>query len=129
MAVFGRTSILADAVEALIGAIFQDAGIEVCQERILGWYESRLNNLSLAEQDKDPKTLLQEYLQGKQKPLPEYRVVAASGEAHAQVFTVECTVPHLSISTQAQASNRRAAEKAAASQALDLLESKKRSKR
>lgn len=118
---FRRDSILADAVEALIGAIFTEAGIECCKERILDWYQSRLKQLSLESTQKDPKTQLQELLQAKHAPLPEYKVVNVSGEAHAQFFTVECRISLLAEPTVGKASSRRAAEKLSASQALKKL--------
>jgi len=116
-----RDSILSDAVEALIGAIYLDAGFDACSSAVLGWYTDKLNDLSLAASHKDAKTRLQEYLQSCKKPLPEYRVVEALGESHAQQFVVECCVVLLSSPTSAQASSRREAEKLAAAQALTLL--------
>ena len=119
-----RSSILADAVEALIGAIFIESGIVVCQERVLAWYESRLQEHSLESTEKDPKTQLQEFLQARQAPLPDYRVVDVDGEAHAQTFTIECHVSLLNRPTSAKAKNRRDAEKLSATQALEQLQRK-----
>lgn len=115
-----RASILADAVEAIIGAIYLDAGLEVARERVLTWFASRLENLSL-ESGKDPKTRLQEWLQARQKPLPEYTVVEVGGEEHSQLFVVECRVSGLNEPVRGTAGNRRAAEKAAAAEAYDRL--------
>ncbi len=117
-----RDSILADCVEALIGAIYLEAGQAVCRERVLAWYAERLQDISLDASAKDPKTRLQEYLQSLQHPLPEYHVVETLGEAHSRFFTVECRVDSLKQSARAQASNRREAEKAAAEQILRRLE-------
>lgn len=118
---FRRDSILADAVEALIGAIYRDSGMDQASERVLAWYHSRLTALALETTRKDPKTELQEYLQAKKAPLPDYRVVDVGGEAHAQQFTVECHSKLLKTPTVATASSRRGAEKMAAADALDQL--------
>lgn len=119
---FRRDSILADTVEALIGAIFMDADMAVCQERVLAWYDSRLTSLTLDTPQKDSKTLLQEFMQSRKKPLPEYTVEAVGGEAHAQIYTVSCKIALIQKVTQATASSRKQAEKMAASEAIDLLE-------
>lgn len=116
-----RDSILADSVEAIIGAIYLEAGFDAVRERILHWYGERLAALSLNITAKDPKSRLQEYLQSQQQPLPEYRVVDVGGEGHAQVFTIECHVTLAKKPTQAVASNRREAEKQAALAMLQLL--------
>ena len=117
---FRRASILADAVEALIGAIYLDAGLEAARARVLAWFATRLQSLSL-EIAKDPKTRLQEWLQAKGRPLPEYSVVDIAGAEHAQQFIVECKVSGLGQPVRGQASSRRAAEKAAAAEAYNRL--------
>jgi ribonuclease-3 len=116
-----RDSILADTVEALIGAIYTESGLDACRVRVLTWYTVRLQALSLDNVDKDSKTRLQEYMQLHQQPLPEYAVVETTGEAHAQVFTVECRVVLQGKTARAQASNRRDAEKQAAAEILRAL--------
>jgi ribonuclease-3 len=116
-----RDSILADAVEAIIGAIYVEAGMQTCRERVLDWYQTRLATLSLDTPAKDAKTRLQEYMQSRQQPLPDYRVAEVDGEAHAQVFTVECHVSLLDTPERARASSRRVAEKKSAAQALKRL--------
>ena len=116
-----RDSILADTVEGIIGAIYLEAGLETCRERLHSWYAERLAALSLETTVKDAKTRLQEHLQSLQKPLPEYNIVEVSGEAHAQLFTVECKIATLSQSATAQASSRREAEKQAAAAVLARL--------
>lgn len=116
-----RDSILADTVEALIGAIFTETDFETCRSRVLSWYAERLSLLSIDTTAKDAKSCLQEYLQGLRKPLPEYEVVEAIGESHAQIFTIECRVVLLKQPVRAQASNRREAEKLAATEVLRLL--------
>lgn len=116
-----RESILADTVEALIGAIYRDAGFAACAERVLSWYRSRLEALSLDQPAKDAKTRLQEYMQARRQPLPEYRVLEASNHAQTHQFTVECRVALLDSPTIASAASRRAAEKQAAARALAQL--------
>lgn len=118
---FRRDSILADAVEAIIGAIYTEAGMDICQQHLLNWYAQRLESITLTETKKDTKTQLQEFLQSRRAPVPEYKIVSTSGESHAQQFTVECRVSLLSKPTLATASNRKLAEKEAAAEALDLL--------
>lgn len=115
-----RASILADAVEAIIGAIYLDAGLEAARQRVLAWFASRLQDLSL-ETAKDPKTRLQEWLQARQKPLPEYSVLEVGGEEHSQEFVVACRVAGLNEPVKGRGSNRRAAEKAAATEAYARL--------
>lgn len=116
-----RESILADAVESIIGAIYLDSGFEASRERVLAWFAQRLDNLSLEDTRKDPKTRLQELLQSRQKALPQYEVVEVKGEAHQQTFYVHCHVPMLSASTEGSGSSRRIAEQAAAQAALEAL--------
>ena len=116
-----RDSILADSVEAVIGAIYVERGLDVCRERVLAWFADRLNQLSLTTSAKDSKSRLQEYLQAQRQPLPEYVVVQVGGEGHAQIFTIECRVVLSKQPTQATASNRREAEKQAATLMLAQL--------
>lgn len=120
---FRRESILADAVEAIIGAIYLDADLEVCRGLLLNWYQQRLAEIKPGINQKDPKTLLQEHLQGFKKPLPEYTVVNVQGEAHNQTFTVECKVNQLDKPMTGIASSRRKAEQLAAAQVLELITS------
>lgn len=115
---FRRDSILSDAFEALIGAIYLDSNLETCESLVLGWYRVLLDNLSINEAQKDSKTLLQEYLQAHKKSLPEYKVVALDGAAHEQVFTVECSVTGLERPSLGKGSSRRQAEQEAAAEAL-----------
>ena len=116
-----RDSILADSVEAIIGAIYTETDFEICRKHVLSWYADRLAVLRVDTAAKDAKSRLQEYLQSLRKPLPEYDVVAAAGESHAQVFTIECRVVLLKHPVRAQATNRRDAEKLAATEVLRLL--------
>ena len=117
---FRRESIIADAVEAIIGAVYLDADLEVTRSLVLGWYKTRLEIIEPINQ-KDPKTLLQELLQGFKKPLPVYKVTNIRGEAHAQTFTIECYVEELRKPVVGIASSRRKAEQLAAAQALELI--------
>lgn len=120
---FRRESILADAVEAIIGAIYLDAGMEACKKRVLCWYASRLEAISPQASNKDAKTQLQELLQSRKKALPQYTVLNTSGDDHQQHFEVECRVAGLSQVVIGEGTNRRAAEQAAAGKALTMLES------
>ncbi|MCW7762983.1 ribonuclease III [Photorhabdus luminescens] len=119
---YRRESILADTVEALIGAIFLDSDIQMVERTILRWYETRLNEISPGDKQKDPKTRLQEYLQGHHLPLPSYLVVMVRGEAHDQEFTIHCQVSGIEQPVKGTGSSRRKAEQAAAEQALKQLE-------
>lgn len=121
---YRRESILADALEAVIGAIYLDAGMDVVRQRVLGWFDSRLQSLSLSDTQKDPKTRLQEFLQSRQRPLPRYEVIHVEGEAHAQLFTVECVIDQLDYRPLGIGSSRRFAEQEAAEKALQALEVK-----
>ncbi|AZQ09561.1 Ribonuclease 3 [Shewanella khirikhana] len=118
---FRRESILADAVEAIIGAIYLDADLETCRALLLNWYQQRLAEIKPGVGQKDAKTLLQEYLQGVKKPLPEYQVTLVEGEAHDQTFTVECRVIDIAEPVVGVGSSRRKAEQMAAAQVLELL--------
>ena len=117
---FRRDSILADALEAIFGAIYLDSDFVTCQQTILDLYQQRLADLPPPDQLKDPKTRLQEYLQARQQSLPEYSVLEISGADHARSFKIECVVAELR--TTAIASSRRKAEQAAARKALALLQ-------
>ncbi|CUX96363.1 ribonuclease III [Candidatus Doolittlea endobia] len=119
---FRRESILADTVEALIGGVFLDSNIQIANKLILDWYRSRLDGISPGDKQKDPKTRLQEYLQGRHLPLPTYQVVQVHGEAHDQKFTIHCPISGLTQQVVGNGSSRRKAEQAAAKQALKLLE-------
>lgn len=118
---FRRESILADALEAVIGAIYLDAGLETATAWINQVFASRLAQLSLTNNQKDAKTRLQEHLQARQLPLPVYEVINTQGQAHAQTFTVECQVHGLNFNPKGIGSSRRFAEQAAAEKALAAL--------
>jgi len=119
---YRRESILADALEAIFGAVYLDSDFATCAGMIRQLYADRLNALPdepLAI--KDPKTRLQEHLQGRGLERPEYRVVAIRGDAHAQVFDIECRIPALDHSVRGTGSSRRRGEQQAAQQMLVLL--------
>ncbi|EJP3285434.1 ribonuclease III [Vibrio parahaemolyticus] len=118
---FRRDSILADAVEAIIGAIYLDSDIEKVRSIVLSWYNSRLEAIKPGVSQKDPKTRLQEFLQGRRKPLPVYTVTNIKGEAHNQEFTVECEVAGVDKPVIGKGTSRRKAEQAAAETALEQL--------
>ena len=117
---FRRASILADAFEAILAAVYLDSDLETCRDLILRQLATRLDKASPETIGKDPKTQLQEYMQSRHLPLPSYDVTNVSGKAHAQTFTVECKVEDGDIVT-AVGSSRRKAEQAAASKLLDQL--------
>jgi len=111
---FRRPSILADGLEALIGAVFLDGGFTAAEGVIRGLYAYSLEHLDPQTLGKDPKTLLQELLQALKIPLPQYAVVATKGAAHKQLFQVECQIPQLAIRTTGYGASRRIAEQEAA---------------
>ncbi len=119
-----RDSILSDTLEAVVGAIYLDAGFATCREVIRRLYGNRLRELPGIQELKDPKTRLQEYLQSIRLPLPEYRVLEIAGRAHAQTFRVECRITGLETVTCGLANSRRQAEQKAAASMLQRLEEK-----
>ena len=119
---FRRPSILADGLEALIGAVFLDGGFAAAQGVIRGLYAALLERLDPQTLGKDPKTLLQELLQARKIPLPQYSVVATQGAAHNQLFRVECQIPQLAIRTSGCGASRRIAEQEAAQLALSQMQ-------
>lgn len=119
-----RESILADTVEALIAAIYFDAGMECCKDRVLQWYALRLQAISPESNHKDAKTRLQEYLQARKQPLPAYKLLHTTGSEHQQYFEIACTVSLLKQAVMGSGSNRRNAEQAAAASVLNQLQVK-----
>ena len=118
---FRRASILADAFEAVIGAIYLDGGIQAATTFILSKYQARLNNVNPAEASKDPKTRLQEYLQARSLPLPVYTVISIEGESHQQTFTVKGQVEVIEHEIKGSGKSRRIAEQQVAQKILGLL--------
>lgn len=113
-----RPSILADALEAVIGAVYLDAGFEVASALVLRLFEPVLAETTLEVWRKDAKTALQEWLQGRKMAVPVYRVDATRGKAHEQVFVVACELPELGLSVLGEGLSKRAAEQVAAELAL-----------
>jgi ribonuclease-3 len=120
---FRRESILADAYEALIGAVYLDSGIGPARELVLRNFEERLANLPDPDVLKDPKTRLQERLQGEGRGLPEYSVVAIEGADHEQTFRVRCALRQPALAADGAGRSRREAEQSAAAALLGLLAS------
>lgn len=116
-----RPSILADAVEAVIGAAFLDGGYDAAREIVRGLLGELISASGIEHWAKDAKTALQEWLQARKLPVPGYRIVETRGQAHAQTFTVECEVPALSLTKRGDGRSRRVAEQEAARQMLDEL--------
>lgn len=117
-----RESILADAMEALVSALYLDGGLELCREKLKLWMGDKLNTFVTLEHSKDPKTRLQEWLQARKKPLPVYHVVSIAGSDHQQSFTVSCAVTLLSQPMSGQGNSRKEAEQVAAALVLQKLE-------
>ncbi|GAB6041632.1 ribonuclease III [Endothiovibrio diazotrophicus] len=118
---FRRASILADAMEAVFGAVYLDGGFEAVRGLILALYEERLGRVNAERELKDPKTRLQEWLQGRRLELPRYEVIDVIGAAHDQTFHVRCLVNELPAPTEGKANSRRRAEQKAADKALAQL--------
>ncbi len=116
-----RESILADAMEALVSAVYLDGGLAVCSQKLQEWLGSRLSALTVNEPSKDAKTQLQEWLQAKHKALPVYTVVSINGSDHQQHFTVSCQVAGLPTVLTGTGTSRKEAEQMAAEAALELL--------
>lgn len=116
-----RPSILADALEALFGAVWLDGGFDAASEVIGRLYRDLLADLTPGQGIKDAKTRLQEYLQARHLALPRYALTSTEGEAHAQFFTVACAVDSLAVRSEGSGSTRRAAEQMAAERALEAV--------
>lgn len=119
-----RQSTLGDALEAVVGAVYLDGGFEACRNVVLRLFSELLDDLPPLDDLKDAKTRLQEYLQGKRLPLPEYALKAEHGAEHARTFEVSCTVSGLGRAVLGTGRSRRRAEQDAARRALALLEAK-----
>jgi ribonuclease III len=116
-----RSSILADVMEALIAAVYLDAGFDAAMGLVRGWYRDRFDGLNPGVSHKDAKTELQEFLQARRAPLPRYEVVAVSGEAHQQQFRIQCHASGLSAPAPGFGPSKRIAEQVAAREALKRL--------
>lgn len=120
-----RPSILADTLEAIIGAVYLDAGFDAAQALVRRLYQKVDVNPTMVASAKDAKTELQEWLQGRKMKLPQYRVVGTVGEAHRQTFDVECDIAELGLTERGIGGSRRAGEQAAAAAMLATLKAKK----
>lgn len=118
-----RPSILADALEAIFGAIYVDAGFDAARSVIKRLYQPSMARIDPSDAGKDPKTALQEILQGRHLALPRYALLATRGEAHVQEFDIECAIPELGIRTTGSGGSRRIAEQQAAQRALAEIKS------
>jgi ribonuclease-3 len=116
-----RPSTLADVLEAVLGAIYLDSGFAAAEKVVVTLFAPLLQNLDERTLGKDPKTLLQEYLQSRRLALPQYSVIATAGEAHQQHFTVECVLTKPRMRTVGEGASRRGAEQEAARQAYEQL--------
>jgi len=116
-----RDSILSDALEAVIGAIYLDAGYAACRDVVLPWFEEAVSAVPASKVGKDAKTRLQEWLQARQKPLPQYLLEEEGGEEHARVFTVRCVLADPPLDGRGSGGSRRAAEQVAAEAVLARL--------
>ncbi len=116
-----RNSILANTIEAIIGAVYLDSDIETCREVILNLYQTHLENLDPTDIKKDAKSRLQEYLQSRKQNIPVYEVIEEKGASHQPEFTVSCKVELLEESVIAKGHSKRKAEQLAAEKALSIL--------
>jgi ribonuclease-3 len=121
-----RASILADALEALIGAVFLDAGFDAAKALVQRLFGEVIAGSEIGGWAKDAKTELQEWLQARRLPVPGYRILATRGQAHAQTFDVECAVPALGLTQSGEGRSRRQAEQEAARRMLDVLKASDR---
>ncbi len=121
---FRRDSILSDALEAIMGALLRDQGIDACRQWILELFEGKLSELDANNWTKDPKTQLQELMQSKQLELPAYELITQTGAAHEQTFKIRCSVQLIEQSCVAEGVSRKKAEQAAAEKMLKLLKSR-----
>ncbi len=119
-----RSSILENTLEAIIGAVYLDSDFNRCQSFVKNIFQDLLDSVSLDDIQKDPKTKLQEYLQGRKLSLPSYAVLSSSGKSHQQIFTVSCSCSELPSAIQAQGASRQKAEQAAAQQVLEIIQSR-----
>ena len=117
-----RDSILADALEAVVAAIYLDSSFETCRTVVLPWFEESLAALPVGRPEKDAKTRLQEWLQGRQRPLPVYDLVSESGDDHAKLFLARCTTLDPPLTADGEGTSRRNAEQVAAAALLDKLD-------
>jgi len=118
---FRRKSILSDTLEAVITSVYLEQGMGEAKDFILMLFDERLQNLPSEDELKDPKSRLQEFLQSRSHPIPEYELVSTAGDAHRQLFTAECYVKGLDVRTQGISTSRRKAEQKAALVAFEQV--------
>ncbi len=118
---YRRESILSDALEAIIGAIYLDSDYPRTETAVLRLFQQQIDRIDTTASLKDPKTRLQEYLQARQQGLPEYRVEKTSGRSHAQLFTVSCAIGENGLETRGSGTSRKKAEQHAAQKMLEKL--------
>ena len=118
---FRRASILSDALEAIIGAVYLDSDFESVRRFVLNLYQQKLSSISLDMAQKDPKTRLQEWLQARNQEIPQYQVIEESGKDHAKTYIVECEVEYRSLESKGKGTSRRKAEQDAASKILESI--------
>lgn len=116
-----RPSIMADGIEAIIGALFMDGGIDASHLFITKSYQDRINSINPREIHKDPKSILQEFLQSKKIALPSYEIISIKGEAHSQFFKVNCSISELKLISEGEGTSRKVAEQMAAQVAMKML--------
>lgn len=116
-----RDSILSDALEALVGAIYLDGGYEACRSAVVPWFAHAIDELPAGKVEKDAKTRLQEWLQARQRSLPVYELVSESGDDHAKTFRVRCRLSDADLAAEGEGGSRRSAEQAAAESVLHAL--------
>ena len=121
---FRRKSIMADSLEALIAAIYLDSDLPNCQKIVENWFHQKVTQSIQEKIKKDPKSMLQEYLQSHQLSLPIYKIIKISGADHDQTFYISCKLADLNLETEGKGSSRRIAEQEAAGKCLKLLENK-----
>lgn len=119
-----RDSILANTLEALIGAVYLDSSFESCRKFVLDLYSELISSVSLKDSAKDSKTALQELLQADKQNLPVYKVLFEQGDAHDKVFTIECHIEEIDVTVSARGKSKRIAEQSAAQKALNIIQAK-----
>jgi ribonuclease III len=117
-------AILADTIEAIIGAIFSDSDWSTCNETVISWYEPDFKDPKITFTEKDPKTKLQEYLQALARPVPQYSLLETSGLSHKQIFTIECSADGIDISSKGTGKTIKKAQQNAAEEFLTILQTK-----
>ncbi|MCD9028452.1 ribonuclease III [Luteimonas sp. BDR2-5] len=117
-----RDSILSDALEAVIAAVYLDSDLDTCRATVLPLFDRAIAALATGRIAKDAKTRLQEWLQARQRPLPVYELLSEGGEEHAKVFLVRCVLADVSIAAEGEGTSRRAAEQQAAEAVLGMLD-------